>query len=86
MQVQSWSTPQKVEPHAYLREAIDLRELVGEDPWKQRQVARPITPRAKPIADGGLTFGEAVEVAHFQSPLTSHSFTIPGGKSGGRLC
>jgi hypothetical protein len=44
--------------------ADDRRHLVGEDPRKQRQVARPIALRAKPIADSGLAFGQAVEVAH----------------------
>jgi hypothetical protein len=48
--------------------ANDRSHLIGEDPGKQRQVARPIVTRAKPIADRGLTFCEAIEVAHFRCP------------------
>ena len=42
----------------------DRRHLVGEDSREQRQVARSIMRRAKPIADRGLAFSQAVEVAH----------------------
>jgi hypothetical protein len=71
--------------------ANDRSHLVGKDGREQRQVASPIIGRAEAVSDRGLTFCEAIEVAHFvlsggQSPLTSRSFTIPGGKSGGRLC
>ena len=34
-----------------------------------REVARPVLLCAKPIADGGLTFGQAVEVAHASEAL-----------------
>jgi hypothetical protein len=44
--------------------ANDRSHLVGEDPRKQRQVARSIIPRAKPIADRGLAFDQTVEIAH----------------------
>ena len=45
-------------------DANDRRELIGEDTWKQRQIAGAIVPRAKPDADGRLAFGQGVEVAH----------------------
>jgi phosphatidylserine/phosphatidylglycerophosphate/cardiolipin synthase-like enzyme len=51
-------------PLAVLADANNRRELVGEDRRKQREVSRAVMPRAKPIADGGLTLGETVEIAH----------------------
>ena len=45
-------------------DAHDRRHLVGEDPREQRQIAGSVVPFAKPIADRGLTLGEAVKVAH----------------------
>jgi hypothetical protein len=44
--------------------AHDRRHLVGENAGEQREVARVVMPCAEPIADGGLAFGQAVEVAH----------------------
>ena len=41
----------------------DRRELVGEDRREQRQVARAIVRRSKPIAYCRLAFGQTVEVA-----------------------
>lgn len=44
--------------------ANNRRHLVGEDSAKQRQIARMVMPRAKPIPDCGLAFGQAVEFTH----------------------
>jgi hypothetical protein len=49
--------------------ANDRRHLVGENAGKQRKVARAVLRCAKPIADRGLTFGQAVECT-FQRSLT----------------
>ena len=38
----------------------DRRELIVEDTREQRQIACIVVPRAKPIADRRLAFGEAV--------------------------
>ena len=44
--------------------AHDRRELVREDPGEGREVAGPVVGGAEQGADGGLAFGETVEVAH----------------------
>src|ERR1700691_2172470 len=50
-------------------DANDRRELIGKDTRKQRQIAGAIVPRAKPIADGRLAFGQGVEVAHVDASM-----------------
>jgi hypothetical protein len=44
--------------------ANDRRELIGEDAREERQIAGAIVPRAKPVADGRLAFGQGVEITH----------------------
>ncbi len=51
--------------------ADDRRDLIGEDPGKQREVARAVMPRAKPIADRGLAFRHRIEIAHRRAFLSS---------------
>jgi hypothetical protein len=53
-------------------DANDRRHLVGEDRREQRQVARSIMRRAEPIADSGLAFGQAVQVAHRADAYGAH--------------
>ena len=43
--------------------AAARRHLVGEDAREQRQIAGSVMPGAKPVADRGLTLGEAVGLA-----------------------
>jgi hypothetical protein len=59
-------------------DANDRRHLVGEDRGEQREVAGAVVRRAKPIADRGLAFGQAVEVAHGGEALRYRSARCDG--------
>ena len=49
------------------RSADDRRGIVGEDAGQHRQIAREVAHGAGEVADGLLTLGDAVEIAHGRS-------------------